>query len=513
MAHEPPTCDLTIDSPTDASRGAIVVWAPPPAGAGGEKNWKLRYGEKHRMRRLTNWPAGIAPPGKVRVYRRHDHWLLQWWEPAARKNIAERVDGDLITAVGRARELDQRLTSYRRSGQVTRRIKHVDLVERFLKDLWARADAGEIQPRSVERYRSALRGHYLKFCDSPEATKKWPYAAGVNREFALGLAAFLRKRSVSPNGRGGSDTRPMKSDAFVLDAARALFAWAAHPDRGNAVGDGFRSPFLRNTSDRKLIRDPFGEPDVTLEMAGQLLGACDDYQLRLFAPFVLYGLRAAEPVYLFGEYLDEEWLRVPCNPKIAYTTKGKRDKRLPLFHPLKDLIGPAQPGLLFVRRRVAEGKEKPPLLGSPLARLEEEFRRRVTESSADSAAHRFKIRDAVLKEAGATSYDQIESEFGVLARRLTWPKAATLKDLRHLFATTIAAAGMPEPYRQYLMGHATSSAAIGAYTHLNRIREQYLAAVDRELRPLMTLLAHRTGRTVADPNTPDGVRTPENLRR
>jgi hypothetical protein len=179
-------------------------------------------------------------------------------------------------------------------------------------------------------------------------------------------------------------------------------------------------------------------------MAGQLLGACDDYQLRLFAVFVFYGLRAAEPVYLFGEYLDEDWLRVPCNPKIAYTTKGKRDKRLPLLHPLKDLIGPAQAGLLFVRRQVAEGKEKPPLLGSPLARLEEEFRRRVTESSAGSAAHRYTIRDTLLKEAGATSYDQIESEFGVLARRLAWAKAATLKDLPHFRSWRLGDAGRLE---------------------------------------------------------------------
>jgi hypothetical protein len=50
---------------------------------------------------------------------------------------------------------------------------------------------------------------------------------------------------------------------------------------------------------------------------------------------------------------------------------------------------------------------------------------------------------------------------------------------------------MPEPYRQYLMGHATTSAAIGVYTHLNRVRELYLAAVEKELAPLVATLERR----------------------
>jgi hypothetical protein len=98
-------------------------------------------------------------------------------------------------------------------------------------------------------------------------------------------------------------------------------------------------------------------------MAVGLLRACDDYQLRLFATLIFYGLRAAEPTYLFGEHLDDQWLRVPCIPELGYTTKGKRDKRLPLFEPLKTMLGRAKPGLLFVRRAVAEGREQCPLLG------------------------------------------------------------------------------------------------------------------------------------------------------
>jgi hypothetical protein len=43
---------------------------------------------------------------------------------------------------------------------------------------------------------------------------------------------------------------------------------------------------------------------------------------------------------------------------------------------------------------------------------------------------------------------------------LRWPKEATLKDLRHLFLTTLSNAGLSDPYRQYLAGQAQSVAAI-----------------------------------------------------
>ena len=99
----------------------------------------------------------------------------------------------------------------------------------------------------------------------------------------------------------------------------------------------------------------------------------------------------------------------------------------------------------------------------------------------------------MLKDAGGITYDHVEGEFKKLARRLKWPAKATLKDLRHLFATAMANAGLPEPSRQYLMGHSPTSAAISVYTHLNRLREQYLKAVEAEWAPLLEILRRRCG--------------------
>src|SRR5262249_31326894 len=67
-------------------------------------SWSDRYGARHRMCRVKDFPPGLVGPRKVRIYWRNDHYLLQWWAPAQGKNVSERIVGDLLTALVRARE-------------------------------------------------------------------------------------------------------------------------------------------------------------------------------------------------------------------------------------------------------------------------------------------------------------------------------------------------------------------------------------------------------------------------
>jgi hypothetical protein len=120
-----------------------------------------------------------------------------------------------------------------------------------------------------------------------------------------------------------------------------------------------------------------------------------------------------------------------------------------------------------------------------------EFRRRCAASRAQDAGGRKRFRDEVLREAGGLRYDHLEQEFGALARRLRWPVGATLKDLRHLFATAMNDAALPEAYRRYLLGHAPARAAVTAYTHLNELARHYTEAVRREWRPLVEAILRR----------------------
>ncbi|HKB41104.1 MAG TPA: hypothetical protein VKD72_32045 [Gemmataceae bacterium] len=130
--------------------------------------WTLKYGQKHRFERVRDFPAGIVPPRRVRIYRRSGHHLLQWWDPAARRNLAERIDADLVGAIVRARQIEERLTHFRTSGKGPgRRLSHEEVVDQFLADLRQRADAGDISPATVDRYADALK-HYVTFCGQPD---------------------------------------------------------------------------------------------------------------------------------------------------------------------------------------------------------------------------------------------------------------------------------------------------------------------------------------------------------
>lgn len=459
-------------------------------------SWSERYGDRHRIRRVTDFPAGVVPPKRTHIYRRRDYFIIQWYDSKAGKNTAQRVDGDLVDALSVAREIDRRLEDFKDAGRAGRKLGHRELVERFSKDLDRRADAGEIAPTTVGRYGSAL-SHYLAYAEQQQILKAHPVVVGVDRQFALEFAAFLRNRMISPNGHARARQRKLRGHGFILDAVRAMFEWADDPHRGNCMPAGFRNPFRSAALKRRgQSTDPTIEPDITLDMAVEFLESCDGFQLRLFATMLLCGLRAAEPVFLFHSHITDRWLDVGCLPDLAYVTKGARHKRVPLVAELACLLGMSQAttqgGLLFLRRRVAEGRQKPPLLSCGLAELTAEFERRCAQANAKTAADKQKIRDELVRDAGGLNYDLIDGEFRRVARKLKWPTAATLKDFRHLFATSLANGGMPEHERRYLMGHAPGRDAINIYTHLNAIDEHYQAVVASQWQGILDVLGQRT---------------------
>lgn len=412
--------------------------------------------------------------------------LLSLWRnphPAAKRTLSDRVNGDLVAALIRARELDERIETFKSAGQGKRSLSHVDLVEAYRADLNQRAEACEIDPRTVSRYRSALK-HYLKFSEQPAISSKFKFVAAIDRHFALQFASYLSKAQVSSNGHENTKRRRMTAPQYVESVVRSMLVWAADPEQGNLLPHGFRNPFSgRSRKTNQSAADPLSEPAISMEMAVEFLKNCDDFQRPLFALLAFYGLRASEPCYLFCEYVDDGWLRIPCNPGIAYMTKGRRDKRLPLLPPLEKLLTRTS-GILLARRAVVEGRDEPPLLGHSVDELQRVFEERCQARAELSAHDRVRVRDQILKEAGAMQYDHIEHEFGRVAKKLHWPSDATLKGFRHLFASAMENAGVPEFYRRYLMGHAPDRAAITTYTHLNELRTQYERAVELTLRPL-----------------------------
>ncbi len=443
--------------------------------------WGQSYSVRHRPIRVTELPAGIEPPKKVRIYQRAEHYLLQWWDRTQKKTLSQRVDGDLVEAIVRAREIDTRLAHYRSSGQPAGRLNHDQLVGEYLVDLTKRADAGEIDPRTVDRYRASLQCHYLPFVTQPDIARRYRHTTDIDRDFKLEFARFLQPRHVSANGNSRGATRPMRAQRYVIDVVRSMLHWASDAHRGNLLPAGFQNPFRQSNSHA----DQSGghsiiEPDITTQMALEFLLACDAFQLPIFATLALYGLRPDELGWIFREDIHSGWVHVIGHPELSYKTKGRRDKQFPILKCLNS-IWPApfraEQGLLFYRR---QGRGS---LASETTKqsLADELQRRCSDESQFSAAKQRQLRDAIMNDAGQLSYDQVRTEFGKLARHLGWPKCATVKDFRHLFATSLENANVPESYRRYLMGHAPGRAALVTYTHLNRLREHYLRLLKSSL--------------------------------
>jgi integrase len=195
--------------------------------------------------------------------------------------------------------------------------------------------------------------------------------------------------------------------------------------------------------------------------------------------------------WIFWEDIHNGWVRVIGHPDHAYQVKGRRDKQFPALECLA-AIWP-QPvhvgrGLLFHRRTATANS----IASSTKSALVAELQRKRLPGSQFSASQERRLRDAVLSDADQLGYDQVKTEFGKISKGLAWPKTATLKDFRHLFATCLENAGVPESYRRFFMGHSPGRAAIVTYTHLNKLRDHYFRALDTELKPLVEAIERRS---------------------
>jgi site-specific recombinase XerD len=147
--------------------------------------------------------------------------------------------------------------------------------------------------------------------------------------------------------------------------------------------------------------------------------------------------------------------------------------------------------LLYHRRHVLEGHEQPALVNKNAKELTEEFQRRLARQVNPDAKARERLRDLLFRDAGGIQYDDVEGEFKKLAKQLRWPAAATPKDMRHLFASTMTDAGVPDSYLRYLMGHAPERAALSAYVHLHELERHFTGGLRGDWAPLVDAINAR----------------------
>ncbi len=407
--------------------------------------------------------------------------------------------GDLLAAVKAADALNDRLTVSGRSGMACKAITIPELIERFINAQEKRVDAREIKPGTARRYRTALR-KTIEYVEKTPAHSKLR-AGAVDATFIRDLKNYLFTLQLHPNGHPHSDLRPITEAGvrFILSAAYSAWGWAALPDV-RLLPEGLTNPFAGAAPPRpeyELLSDArFPSSGII-----RIVERCDEYQLAILAPIMLYGLRPGEPRHVMVEDWNREegTLRVNCDRNLEYETKGATNKRFPvppvLATLLERIVGSRSGGPLFIRRALFEQRQTGVRVGSTRQVLTAEYFRRV--AGVMSVAERVDIRERLMSEAGAVSYDQIDAEFRKLTAGAGLGSEWTLKSLRHHFADQLESSNVSYYARKYLMGHRfktkTKRDTLNTYTRINfgDLKTQYNAMLEGCFAPIVQAIENR----------------------
>lgn len=465
-------------------------------------SWQERYGHRHGFFRLdgdASMPNGRR--GRVTIYKRGCSptfngvrtFILSWCFQG--KRCKERFVGDLFAAVGRADEINKAITE----AAVPQRRTPVgldELVSRFIEYQERRAAAGELSPRTPERYRCAL-DHLIAFAheDRGRAKPEWV----PNRDLVLRFKAYLQGTFIGGRKQAGQGQRLLSSKGllFILATARAMVRWGVEEGLLPACA---AVAFMQTARDR-TVHHTLSEVPLDTDEIVRLISVADPYHLALFSFHIFHGVRVAEPCWLMHEFVDIEkgWIEYRCIEELAYRTKGRIDKRLPILPVMLDVLRPwltsGRGGLVLLKRAhlCASG----PSVRSQTSL--QEIVREVHASAPKGWSERSRVASKVLKKLGATEGDDVRREFKRLLSAVGITREVTPKALRHHFATALERAGVPYYTRKYLLGHrldergGRSSDITAIYTHLEPdfVRATYQRVLDGPLAKVVDAFSTR----------------------
>lgn len=429
--------------------------------------------------------------GRVTIYQRGRNptitgartFILSWCVRG--KRFKERFVGDLFAAVARADEINKAIAEAAMPQRKTP-VGVDELVARFVEYQKRRADAGEISPLTSERYRSAL-DHLIAFTREGRKSSKPEWIP--DRDLVLRFKAHLQGTLVGTAKKADKHRRLLSSKGmlFILATARAMVRWAV--DEGLLPASAAVA-FMQVGRDRAMHHTLSEVPLDTDEIV-RLIAVASIYQLAMFSFHIFHGVRVAEPCWLMHEFLDAEkgWVEYRCIEELAYRTKGRIDKRLPIPPVMRDVLRrwltPDRGGLVLLKRRHLRAS-------GPSARRQtslQEIIRQVHTSAPKGWSQRSRAATELLKKHGATEGDDVRREFSKLLVAAGISKEVTPKALRHHFATALERAGVPYYTRKYLLGHRLNerggrgSDITAIYTHLEPdfVRATYQRVLDGPL--------------------------------
>jgi len=324
---------------------------------------------------------------------------------------------------------------------------------------------------TICRYETAVQ-HLANFVSSTCGKMRTDRFDG---SMAEGFVRYLRTTKVSPNGHGNTQKRLMRDKGiiFILATCRALFNFARDQRHWPAYTP---NPFSGLAIERMPIENAKPIRPLTPEQEIAFFKACDEWQFRIFFVLAFTGLRIGELTHLLIDNdvrLDESFLRITNKPGLYWQIKTRNLRDVPLLPEVAVVVrvalGDRKVGPVFLRRRFAEKRAVPMLAGLSLPQLEREVQQRIELAQTGREAplprtELVKIGRRVWREAGAIKEGYVRTEFAVVTKKIGMEHLTCPKDLRHLFATSLQAAGVDAMIRRDIMGHTTLEMT-AHYTH------------------------------------------------
>ena len=430
--------------------------------------------------------------GKVAGYLRGRAWYLRYQEQGRRRQ--PRVGPDRELAIQLAAEINAQLLIGAPSAFAFEPISLPDLRSHWLEN-------HEFVRRSslhtIRRYRAATE-HLLRFVTDRRPVR---YVSDLRPSHVEEFVRYLRTLHVAPNGHPRARKRQLLDSGvrFILETCGALINYAR---KRRHLPPYAENPFQMLEIHRAPIDDARPIYALAPHEEVALLGACDSWQLPLFATLLMTGLRPGELVHLLlPDDLDlmDGWLHVRNKPDLGWQIKTRLGRSIPLTPPLVELlrawVAGRVTGPLFRQRRCSAGHQ-PPLDGHTSAGLRQVLVDRLNsgEKQVASAGPRERLQTVartVWRDAGALRTDWIRLEFIELMQLLGRSEITAPKTLRHTFATLLQDANVDPLIRHELMGHVPLGAGRATTTSLGMTAVYTHTRPETKRRQLEEALVHR----------------------
>jgi integrase len=403
--------------------------------------------------------------GRVTVYRRGQRYWIYYRQG---RQVRRPVGTSREAALAQAARINAQLAEGAPTEVAFQPIAIEQLIVRWLEH---HEHVRRSSLATVQRYRTAV-GHLLDFVKTRRDSIR---ADRFSLEMAEKFVRYLRTTRVSPNGHANTKRRLMrdKGVVFVLGTCRALFNFARQHRHLPAYAT---NPFSGMRIERMPIEDAKPIHPLTPDQELAFFRACDEWQFPLFLVLAFTGLRVGELTHLLIDSdvdLAANVIRVTNKPCLGWQIKTRNLRQVPLLpeiaRTIREVIGERTSGPVFLRRRFHGDGVQPALSGYSVRDLERELSSRAdaaegTAEGPTTRADTARLTRDVWRDAGAVKETTIRLEFMAVTARIGLNHLTSPKDLRHLFATSLQAAGVDPMVRRDVMGH-TSLDMTAHYTH------------------------------------------------